>query len=236
MLRHAASEIHKQTAAGRKGRLPGQPTLLAVTVAADHNSNQEEGARQEGARQEGARQDGARQEGAGHEGARQEGARQDEGRREEAGGRLQNAPASLTRPVMTISDQTTKAETILALKVVDSNYSYQSCDNIVSILQAMDPDSKVFKKMSMGESRVSYTISHGLLPYFKKKIVRAIQESPAYSLGTDAGTFKLHGLSKLVDIQIRFWDEGRGEVVDLFLDYHSVGHEPATVQVRHMQS
>ena len=31
-------------------------------------------------------------------------------------------------------------------------------------------------------------------------------------------------------------DEGRGEVVDLFLDYHSVGHEPATVQVRHMQS
>ena len=97
MLRHASSDIHKQTAAGRKGRLPGQPTLLAVTVAADHNSNQGEGARQEGAGQE-----GARQEGAGHEGARQ-----DEGRREEAGGRLQNAPASLTRPVMTISDQTT---------------------------------------------------------------------------------------------------------------------------------
>lgn len=86
-----------------------------------------------------------------------------EGRRQEAGGRLQNAPASLTRPVMTISDQTTKAETILALKVVESNYSYQSCDNIFSILQAMDPDSKVFKKMSMGESKVSYTISHGLL-------------------------------------------------------------------------
>ena len=157
----------------------------------------------------------------------------------------------------------TKAETIWALKVVDSNFSFNSTHDLVDILAAMDPKSEVFKKMSMGETKTSYVISHGLYPYFLKKIVKAIQDSPAYSLGTDAGTFKLHGLSKLVDVVIRFaqlltcslllascslltlalakfvsfpwlryWDPKRGEVVDSFLDYHSVGHEPADTQVK----
>ena len=163
----------------------------------------------------------------------------------------------------------TKAETIWALKVVDSNFSFMSTHDLVDILAAMDPKSDVFKKMSMGETKTSYLISHGLYPYFLKKIVKAIQDSPAYSLGTDAGTFKLHGLTKCVDIVIRFahlllahlllahllvarcsllslnslakfvsfpwiryWD--RGEVVDSFLDYHSVGHEPADTQVKQL--
>ena len=154
----------------------------------------------------------------------------------------------------------TKAETIWALKVVDSNFSFNSTHDLVDILAAMDPKSDVFKKMTMGETKTSYLISHGLYPYFLKKIVKAIQDSPAFSLGTDAGTFKLHGLSKLVDIVIRlapcslllarfcslllsllaifiyflclrYWDDKRGEVVDSFLDYHSVGHEPADTQV-----
>ena len=98
----------------------------------------------------------------------------------------------------------TKAETIWALKVVDSNFSFMSTHDLVDILAAMDPKSDVFKKMSMGETKTSYLISHGLYPYFLKKIVKAIQDSPAYSLGTDAGTFKLHGLTKCVDIVIRF--------------------------------
>ena len=98
----------------------------------------------------------------------------------------------------------TKAETIWALKVVDSNFSFMSTHDLVDILAAMDPKSDVFKKMSMGETKTSYVISHGLYPYFLKKIVKAIQDSPAYSLGTDAGTFKLHGLTKCVDIVIRF--------------------------------
>ena len=32
----------------------------------------------------------------------------------------------------------------------------------------------------------------------------------------------------------RYWDESRGQVCDEFLDTHSVGHEPADVQVDHM--
>ena len=92
-----------------------------------------------------------------------------------------------------------------ALNSVDSNFSYLSADNLASLLQAVDPRSEVFKKMTLGATKTSYIVSHGLLPYFMKKIIQSIQTSTDYTLGTDAGTFKLHGLSKLVDIVLRLF-------------------------------
>jgi hypothetical protein len=110
----------------------------------------------------------------------------------------------LPRSAMTLTDQVTKAEIIWALKAVDSNYSYSSCDDFVPIMQRLDPSSVVFQKMSLGRNKTSYIISHGLYPYFMKNIIKSIQDAPAFTLGTDAGTFKLHGLAKLVDIVIRW--------------------------------
>ena len=101
------------------------------------------------------------------------------------------------------TDQVVKAEILWALKVVDSGFSFSSCDNIVPILRLMDPDSKVFAHMSMKRVKMSYYLTHGLLPYYQRKLIKRIQDSPAYTLGTDAGTFKLHGLAKVVDIMIR---------------------------------
>ena len=51
-------------------------------------------------------------------------------------------------------------------------------------------------------------------------------------MGTDSATFKHLGISKHVDLHVRFWDEDTGEVRDEFLDTHSVGHETADKQVR----
>ena len=57
--------------------------------------------------------------------------------------------------------------------------------------------------MSLTDRKSSYIVSLGLYPYYMKKIIQTIQVSPGFTLRTDAGTFKLHGLSKLVDIVIR---------------------------------
>ena len=65
-----------------------------------------------------------------------------------------------------------------------------------------------------------------------KKTVDAVRKSPGVSLCTDGSTFKQKGLSTHIDIGVRYWDESAGEVVDDFLDFHSVGHEPADLQVR----
>ena len=50
----------------------------------------------------------------------------------------------------------------------------------------------------------SYILTHGLYPYYKEKLVRRIQGAVGFTLGTDSATFKLNGLSKLVDIVIRW--------------------------------
>ena len=110
----------------------------------------------------------------------------------------------MKRCPMNVGDQVTKAETIWALKVVASNFSFKSTEDLLPILRAMDPSSSIFKKMSLSSDKTSYIIAYGLYPYFQKMVVRGIQKAPGYTLGTDAGTFKLHGLSKLVDCVFRY--------------------------------
>ena len=97
-----------------------------------------------------------------------------------------------------------KAEIIWALKIVDSNFSFQSADDLLPVLRAMDPSSSVFKQMSLGSDKVSYVIAYGLQPYFKRMVIRGIQAAPGYTLGTDTGTFRLHGSSKIIDCMFRF--------------------------------
>ena len=91
-----------------------------------------------------------------------------------------------------------KAEIIWALKIVDSNFSFQSSDDLLPVLRVM------FKQMSLGSDKVSYVIAYGLQPYFKRMVIRGIQAAPGYTLGTDAGTFRLHGSSKIIDCMFRF--------------------------------
>jgi hypothetical protein len=67
----------------------------------------------------------------------------------------------------------------------------------------MDPKSDVFKKMSLKQNKLSRVITHGLYPHYMKKMIDRIKAAPGFTLGTDSGTFKLHGLSKLVDLVIR---------------------------------
>ena len=71
----------------------------------------------------------------------------------------------------------------------------RSCDDMVEILQKMDPNSEVAQKMTLKQTKVSWIISHGLFPHYQKKTIEKIKAAPGYTLGTDAGTFKLHGLS-----------------------------------------
>ena len=52
---------------------------------------------------------------------------------------------------------------------------------------------------------------------------------------TDAATFKQQGLSQHFEIRVRFWSPKFDEVQEAFLDYNSVGHETAAIQVEHMK-
>ena len=102
-----------------------------------------------------------------------------------------------------LSDKVLKAEVLWVLKTVESNFSFNASEDIVEVLKLMDPDSIVLKTMKIKRMKTSYILTHGLYPYYLEKLVKRIQDAVGFCLGTDSATFKLHGLTKMVDIVIR---------------------------------
>ena len=95
------------------------------------------------------------------------------------------------------SDQINKAEAVLALKGVESQWSYESFNNLAPCLQKADPKSRIFAKMSMKADKASRIVCHVLGPHFKEKLVVAMAKSVGFSLATDASSFKHQGVNKL---------------------------------------
>ena len=116
----------------------------------------------------------------------------------EAGQMLRRLPA-----VKSLSDRVLKAEVLWVLKTVESNFSFNASEDIVEVLRLMDPDSIVLKSMAIKRTKTSYLLTHGLYPYYLEKLEKRIREAVGFCLGTDSATFKLHGLTKMVDIVIR---------------------------------
>ena len=144
-----------------------------------------------------------------------------------------SAPLLLQAPTkkMSLNDQTNKAEAILVLKGVESQWSYASYDNLADCLKKADPKSEVFEKMALKHQKASYIVSHGLGPFYKSQIVNSVKKSQGFVICTDSASFKQLGLSKHVDMVLSWWSEEAGEVKAEFFDFHSVGHEPADRQV-----
>ena len=86
--------------------------------------------------------------------------------------------------------------------------------------------------MSLNRSKISNMVRFGLFPHIRERLIRRIKAGGDgggyFTLGTDSSTIKHLGIQKHVDLNIRYWDEGSGQVEDSFIDLHSVGHEPAT--------
>lgn len=106
--------------------------------------------------------------------------------------------------VRSMEDKKLTAVILWVLKMVDSGFSYSSTDNLVPILQMMAPDSMVLKSIELKRNKAMYVLCYGLYPYFLNQLVSRIQKAPGFTLGTDSGTFKLHSLSKIVELDIRY--------------------------------
>ena len=172
-------------------------------------------------------------------GGSQSGGSQVRGSGDKGGGitrRRVNRPASQRAPQeMSFNDRIDYAETRWVLKVVESDISYLVNDNIQAVMSSMDPGSEILSRMSLNRSKISNMVRFGLFPNIRERLVRRIKAGGDgggyFTLGTDSSTIKHLGIQKHVDLNIRYWDEGSGQVEDSFIDLHSVGHEPATLQV-----
>ena len=105
--------------------------------------------------------------------------------------------------VRSLEDKKLSAEILWVLKMVDSGFSYASTEDLVPVLQMMAPDSLILKSLQLKRTKAMYVLCHGLYPHYLARLVGRIQKAPGFTLGTDSGTFKLHGLSKVVELCIR---------------------------------
>ena len=104
----------------------------------------------------------------------------------------------------TVEEQIIKAELWFVLKMVQSGFSFNSAENMVPLLCLMDPESKIFPRMTLGRKKCAYYTTHALYPFYLAALINRILEAPAYTLGVDGGSFKVRGLKKMIDIVIRW--------------------------------
>ena len=63
-----------------------------------------------------------------------------------------------------------KAEILLALKAVDSNFSFASADGNGKLFREMFPDSYIAKGYKQSKTKIKYSIQFGLAPYFMQSL------------------------------------------------------------------
>jgi hypothetical protein len=103
---------------------------------------------------------------------------------------------------MTHEDKVTNAEILWNMQVAKAGYSYNSCRNISDIFQKMFQDSAIASDVKLGPDKISYSISHGLGPYFHNALVKEIQgEKPYFTFCYDEATTDAG--EKQLDVYVR---------------------------------
>ena len=93
-------------------------------------------------------------------------------------GQLRNTLVSFS-----VEEQVIRAELCWVLKLVESDFSFKSADNMVKLLCLMDKDSKIFPKMTLGRKKCSYFVTHALYPFHHGiQSVTVKKKSPTLSL------------------------------------------------------
>ena len=130
---------------------------------------------------------------------------------------------------LSFDDQVSKAEVLWVLKSVQDGFSYKNSDDTGALFREMFPDSKIAQKFSIQHSKMSYTISHGLGPYFRNQLVEDIKNCQRFVLCFDEQTNNQN--KKQLDLLLRYWSSRKGLVVTRYYRTILLGHAQATVVV-----
>ena len=98
-----------------------------------------------------------------------------------------------------LEEEVIRAELWWVLKMVESDFSFKSADNMVKLLCLMDKDSKIFPKMTLGRHKCGYLVTHALFPFYHEALIKRILKVPGYTLGVDGGSFKVRGALSLLN-------------------------------------
>ena len=101
-------------------------------------------------------------------------------------------------------DVRTRAEMLWVLKIIDSNYSFNSSECVPLLLQSMFPDSEAAKNFSCSESKARYMATFGLAPYLLELLMEKVKDDCFVLLYDESLNKKVQ--QKQLDIYLRFWN------------------------------
>ena len=115
------------------------------------------------------------------------------------------------------------------MKIATADYLYASSDNIGSMFAEMFDEkhnNPILSDFKLNFSKLSYTVSHGLSPYFHEEIVSNVKSSNLpFTLQVDEKTNAQ--VKKQFDMIVRYWSEDRIKV--RYLNSLFLGHVTAEI-------
>ena len=94
----------------------------------------------------------------------------------------ENSEVQTTIDSLLLKDNTVKAEISWALETLMSNYSNNSCSSKSELFSAMFNDIDIVGQFSIGKTKCTYYVTHGITPYFKSNFIESLQLLPFYSV------------------------------------------------------
>lgn len=133
--------------------------------------------------------------------------------------------------ILRLDDSVTRAEALFALSLAVRPVPFTYADTASSTFAAMFPDSKIAEKFSCGRTKVSYIISDGLGPYFKKKVTEeASWPDVYYSIQIDE-TPKPEQHVQQLDVLLRYFSKSQQRVVVEHLESFNLGRATSAIIV-----
>ena len=83
------------------------------------------------------------------------------------------------------------AEIYWALKVVQSNLSLNSCNDLNSLFWKMFPDNDIARSYSMAKTKLSYVINFGIATHFRTLLLEKLVQSKFYTICFDESLNKV---------------------------------------------
>lgn len=115
-----------------------------------------------------------------------------------------------------IKEDVTKAEILWCIQTVMTHMSLRNAESCVVLFKSMFSDSKVASDMKLGKDKTSYSIVHGLAPFFRKNLLDVIKLSDFFVVGFDESLNKFSQTQQM-DLVVRFWNKNTSMVSSRYL-------------------
>lgn len=113
------------------------------------------------------------------------------------------------------------------MHTVMQHHSLRASEASVRLFPIMFPDSEIASKVQLHRTKVAYTITHGLAPYFHKQVLETCSKCTYFTVGFDESLNKVSQMGQM-DLVVRCFNPDTNEVCTSYFDSVFLGHSTSS--------